>query len=251
MEFWPDFSDDQKKELGLLGALPTQIAELRKALLTVRSVVARKPANTDVAAILGDIAKHAAALSKRLRGSVSTAKAHTAAFGAIAQRYWNDERVKHSSLDRCGHPGATVSIYLCPLLDALTDAAHSGIKAIPRKPVRHKAADPKAIKAIYNALVFGWPRNDTTTWIDDAQKNAAPVVSLTPMPPFPRRLRPSSSPTSAFSRIVGICYAAVEGNSGPERAIKVYKAQEKQRRADGLAAFSKGVAKVSARRAKR
>jgi hypothetical protein len=231
MTLWPDFSIEHKEELSRLGVTPAQIVQLRRALLTVRSVIAQQPRRGDVREILRNTASLSASLAKCLGGSPSNEKAHIAAAGLIASAYWKDTRVRHT--------GATVALYLIPLLESLGDAARSGISALPRGPVRHKTADPKAIEAISNALVYGWSQHNSVEWTNiGASKDPDP--SFRPKP-FPKKFRPNWSSSSTFARIVSTCFAAVGGNEQPERAIKAYMEKRNKHQAESRANFNEGI----------
>lgn len=77
------------------------------------------------------------------------------------------------------------------------------IEKVPRLPVRHQVADPFPIDRIYMAVQHGFVFPDGNE--------------------VPPKLRPSTSPTSAFRRMIGVCYEAMAvPNADPERAIKAY-----------------------------
>lgn len=81
-----------------------------------------------------------------------------------------------------------------------------GIEAMPPGPLRHRSADPYPVELIYGALQLG--------------------VLSERGEPDPTFMRPSSSPTSPFRRMVGICYEAIgAAHADPERAIKAYMKQ--------------------------
>jgi len=231
MGIWPEFSESQMNELRGLGVVDGQLRELRKALLTVRSVILRRPANAEVREILGTTAKLSASLAKCLSGSPSRVNASITAASLIAQEYWCNPRVDH--------PGPTVAHHLVPLLEALADAAKVGIRALPIKPIRHKSADPRAVEEIANALVYGWPKAIAVEWTSLGEIRN-PSARQLKIDPFPKKFRPNWSPSSAFAKIVGICFAAVGGNEDPERAIKGYMSMRRKRREAALATFEKG-----------
>lgn len=88
-------------------------------------------------------------------------------------------------------------------LSAAMDAVVFAIEDMRPDPVRHRTASANPIKHIYSAIQFSW--------------------TFTGLGALPPNLKPSSSPTSAFRRIVGICYEAIGAEtSDPERAIKAY-----------------------------
>jgi hypothetical protein len=84
-----------------------------------------------------------------------------------------------------------------------------------KEPSRYKAASPRPILEIDKLLLQG------CEW---AGLPAVPVKGDLPSQiTFLPHLMPSASPTSAFRRLVGICYErAGLKNTDPERAIKAY-----------------------------
>jgi hypothetical protein len=91
----------------------------------------------------------------------------------------------------------------------------SAIARLPKTPSRYKAANPRPVDEIADLLHQG------CQW---AGLPAVPVEGGLPgQITFTPHLQPSASPTSAFRRIVGICYErAGFPTTDPERAIKAY-----------------------------
>jgi hypothetical protein len=80
------------------------------------------------------------------------------------------------------------------------------IASVPPGPTRHRSASTMAIERIHDAL-----------------QQASIFMGSDPHPPG---LEPSTSPTSAFRNMIGICYAAMGvPNPDPERALKAYLKQ--------------------------
>lgn len=106
-------------------------------------------------------------------------------------------------------PDTLGGIRLAQALKPLTVAVHAvegAIQRMPSGPVRHRAADPHPIKLIVGALDVGW-------LVAGGQ-------------PGGHGIRPSTSPTSRFRRLIGTCYEAMDQGSGdPIRAIKAYVAR--------------------------
>lgn len=83
------------------------------------------------------------------------------------------------------------------------EVVYEAIARLPTGPVRHQAANPYPIELIHRAMQLG--------------------SMLSGAEPVPARLKPSVSPTSAFRRVVGICYEAMnEPTADPERALKAF-----------------------------
>lgn len=83
------------------------------------------------------------------------------------------------------------------------EVVEDAMAEIPPGPIRHRTASDLPIDLIHSALQLGFI-----------------FAGREPLHPT---LRPSASPTSAFRRIIGICYEAIgAGSNDPERAIKAF-----------------------------
>lgn len=78
-----------------------------------------------------------------------------------------------------------------------------GLEQMPPGPLRHRSADPYPVELIHDALQAG-------SIAESGDPDAHGVW-------------PSASPTSAFRRLVGVCYEAIDAQfADPERAVKAY-----------------------------
>ncbi len=242
-------------ELKELGVSAQQIITIEKALVFVRGLLVPPAANNETLSLLRDVEKSACKLAQKLRqlGTPSNEggqnSARQKAANLLASGYWDTRPMDE---------GPTIIGAFCPRLEALADAAISARDSVPKaKPARYKAADPEPVRRIDYALVEGWQiqHRSSTVWLDPAEQTdldaaiAAHVSICEKAQPYPENLLPSASLTSAFWRIVGICYATVGRNANPERAIKAYVASESKRYAQSIAeatqAFRQGVESVT------
>jgi hypothetical protein len=232
-----DFNKSQRKELVTLGLCKAQIEKLRLAVAFSRSSLDKPAAKNDMAALLDEVVTLSERLSQRLRALNSQRDAACASVNArLEVGYW------------CKRPqddGPTAAHHLCPRLDALRDSAQEAKASLPAGPVRHLAASPAAIEKIDSALRDGWRQAHRS----GVSTSDAPVPVS---PPYPARLKPSASSSSAFRRICGICYvvAGRGDDADPERAIKAYMAQMRTGRAKAKAAFEKGLKRERRERAR-
>ncbi|HEY5780339.1 MAG TPA: hypothetical protein VIT66_00520 [Lysobacter sp.] len=234
----PDFTGDQRSELLRLGLCKEQVEELRRALVAVRSYVSPPAANNDTADLLREIEQLASDLARKLRALSNVAdSAHHKAGSMIEEGYWTW---------RPEDDGATVPNLLCPRLDALTIAASEAGSSLPKgKAVRPTAGNPAPIRSIERALVRGWSKAHDPVVSNRTDPEGGDEVTLSAMveeakrdslgKPYPRKLLPSVSVTSAFHQIVGICYAAGGYTAFPKRALQEYVANRNRTRKEIIA----------------
>ena len=216
---WPDFTDDQRRELKRRGVCDEQITELRHALGHIRQSLRKPSANNAVAAHLAEIERLAIELSRKLRVGIVPEAA-----GMIEDGYW----AQHPMDD-----GHNVAAHLCPRLDTLTAVASAAIEALPKgKPVRSRVGSPRPIRLIDDALMNGWVKRHgpvAMSWTDPDGDEAAVIAAMIedakanpPGKPFPAEHCPSVSEGSAYREIVGICYAAAGYKRFPKRALEAH-----------------------------
>ncbi len=90
------------------------------------------------------------------------------------------------------------------------------------KQTRHRDADPRIIRWIFEALTAGHGAEHYILGREAYPRHGDdwPAVDTHP-PPF--NFKPSSSEGSPFREVVGICYEAMTGAPrDPERAIKAF-----------------------------
>lgn len=236
----PDFTPNHVRDLKALGFCDEQVSELRKALLAVRQVLVKQPKNGETRDLLADVESLSARLLTKLIAIACTIDLEHAKAGALIETsYWKQ---------RPHDQGNTAMIHLIPRLRALQEAALYGLAQVPAgQPVRQRSADPAPIERIDTALIYGWflahsdgPSYSRGTRCEEAESAAAiQAQDRQPRPEYPKVLRPSASPSSAFRIAVGICYQAVGGNSDPERAIKEYMKRCRQHRTASVEATMK------------
>lgn len=233
----PDFSPEHLRELKALRLCDEQVSELRKALLTVRHVLATPAANGATSELLADVESLASGLLNKLDAlCLGFDPEHNRACGLIETSYWEQRP------DDTGH---SAMLHLIPRLRALQVAAQYGLRQIPSaQPVRRRSADPAPVGRIHSALVYGWSlaRAGGTSYRrgtrrEESEPAAAIPQSVAPQPQsYPQRLQPSTSPGCDFRTVVGICYDAVGGNADPERAIRAYVREFNKRHAASVKA---------------
>lgn len=221
-----NFTAQQRKRLKKLGVIPKQLTQLRIASTVMTVWLQRVPARNEVLDVLENVASLSSQLATRLREIVKQRdRAHAYAHGLIEVRYW-------SARPEDGEP--TASHHFLPRLLALANAAEQAAKSLPKEQARRRAS-PLPIGRIDDALRQGWLEAYGTGVMTCDKPVEIP-------PRYPAKLKPSSSPTSAFREICGICYeASGVDEADPERAIKSYLSQRKQQRNEARAAFEKGV----------
>jgi hypothetical protein len=207
----PKFTADQRHRLSTLSVSEAQIKEVESIGLRWASIWLRKqPKLQDVRDELSTVStavnRARQALSKLL-GADNTAPAAARREALL----WS--QVAAQSM---GYKLETLEMTETQLevAQVLLDQAQTDVTKIGQR--RFRAADVFPIARIDQALLQGFVNGR------DPSK---------PMPPYV--IKVSSSPTSVFRQIVGICYeAAGAANTDPERAIKAYIAQRKKLRAN-------------------
>lgn len=189
------FTAQQRADLLQMGLVAQSIEALEtEALPRARHALSRQPPKS---AVLDELT----AVDKSL----------TDARNAIARLLNATDAVPHlkaarSSIHGNGYRHLFGGLRLDETSKSLTVAigvVADAIANLPEGPVRHQTASAYPIKLIFNAVQFG-----------SAVAGRNPVV---------RELKPSASPTSAFRKMVGICYEAIgAATTDPERAIKAY-----------------------------
>ncbi|MGS1013086.1 hypothetical protein ACVCL0_14225 [Rhodanobacter sp. UC4450_H17] len=243
----PDFTADQVRELKSLGLCDEQVGELRTALSVVRRTLFKPAARNAVKAVLKDVEKRSTELMQVLAAiAVPSDAARGEALGRIEEGYWQG--------DRMDDDGPTSMHHLIPRLHALAVAARDGVATMPSGPTRYSSADPRPVNAIDRALLYGWtkaygPRVGTTYGHETLADMVADAKANPPAPPYPAEFDASRSPGCVFSRVVGICYAAVGGNPDPDRAIRNYLEIKRATFREAMEAFEEGV-KSAARKPK-
>lgn len=235
----PVFSPTDRKRLKTLGVVDAQIEQLRYARLHIRVAVSPPAARNDVAAILDDVATMADKLLQKTASiSRQSSAAHATAHGFIEQGYWQT---------RPDDEGGQSFHCLAPRLKALRDAARAGKCELPSVPSRLRSANPQPIRAINEALHFGWTKEHGSDvfhvhWVDG--KETKTYANGPQRKRYPEMLMPSAADSSAFRAVVGICYEAEGGNPDPLAAIKAYLRAEGKIHKEALAALEEGITSV-------
>lgn len=223
---WPDFTDDQTRDLKAYGVCDEQITELRFALIGVRQYTRTPPPKSEIAEHLADIERLASELSRKISAAVVPDAARL-----IEEGYWQQRLTNDGATD----DGATVAGHLCPRLNTLAAVASAAIEAMPKgPPVRSKVGNPAPVKRIADALMTGWVKS--SGWISGGK-------------PLPSSHRPSVSTGPkghgrAFPDIVKICYAAVGYDRIPKNAIERFVKAYYRERKEILAGFDKALSEL-------
>ena len=205
----PTFSKDQRQQLLKLGVSDSQILELQSnGLPAVATVVRSLPKMQDVRDELSEVST-ALRRSQRAISKLLSANDTAPARSEALLRVQSVSLVLPGELEPLEH--ALAGLKVC---DAAVSRAKEDLEALGQR--RFRAGHPRPIQRIEAALLQGF------------------VKGRDPSRPMPEYLiKVSSSPTSVFRRIVGICYeAAGVANTDPERAMKAYIAQRKKLRAN-------------------
>jgi hypothetical protein len=199
-----NFSQTQRDDLSKLGVTNHQLQQLGMVLPIVRNEHAQPKAIADN---LREIVQLATELSRKLSRPDKTVDQVVALLDA---HFWEAEQERTRTNSEETLPiGKHVSDRYLPRLIELMDAAKVELERAPKaRRGRPNTASPSPVRAIHNALRIGW----RSTHCRDND-------------PYPNALKPSKNDTSAFYKIVSICYEAVDGNPDPERAIKAYLKQ--------------------------
>lgn len=199
----PRFSDDQRTRLRRLGLREEQIEALDATLLGVRTILTMVGTQAAVVDVRSELTKLDGALLaarkavERMQSTTKNSALHEA-----------QTRIAVAGYEREGSLGALGRAY-----DAVAEAhalVGAAIVELPKKPTRHRTADPRPVRMIHDALARGW----------------AAAYRGTSMPGLPRKQVPARS---VFREVVGNCYqAAGAANTDPERAIRAYMALRKK-----------------------
>lgn len=192
------FNPHHRDELLKLGLVPEAITQIElEGLPLAKNFLEREPPRADVRDELESV-----------RDALDAAR------GAIERLLGATDAVPHLNAARLRIPGGGRRHVMGGLRLSETSASlatAAGVVAealsnLPSEPVRHQSADPMPINLIHRAMQFG--------------------TLMATGEPLDPRLKPSSSPTSPFRRMVGICYEAIgEPTADPERAIKGFVKQ--------------------------
>jgi hypothetical protein len=203
MDTPPRFSDDQKARLRDIGLKTEQVAALDTALLGIRTILTMAGTQAAVVDVRSELTRLDGALLaarkavERMQSTTKNSALHEA-----------QARIAVAGYEREGSLGTLGRAY-----DAMAEAhalVGAAIVELPKKPTRHRTADPRPIRMIDDALARGWGA---------AYRGAS-------MPGLPREQVPARS---VFLKVVGICYQAVgAANTDPERAIRAYMALRKK-----------------------
>jgi len=189
------FDPHHRDELLKMGLAPEAIVQIElEGLPPARYYLEREPPRADVRDELQSVCDALAAA----RSAIERLLDATAAVPHL-----NAARMRISGGGRRHAMGGMRLDETSKSLQTAVGVVADALAALPADPVRHQSADPYPIKLIHRALQFGLI-----------------MAGLEPLDP---RLKPSSSPTSPFRRMVGICYEAIGAPAAdPERAIKAY-----------------------------
>lgn len=194
------FSGRQRAELLALGLDPQAIDQIETEALPMVAdrLLNPPPARNDV---LDELRGLSAALGK--------------ARDAVERLLNADDRVPHLLAAKRAIRGGGVRYQMGGMrLDEASQAMAAGLGEVAaavdrlrqQGPARHQSADPFPIERIHRAVLRARVHAGEDV-------GAADIV-------------PSASPTSAFRKMVGICYEAIGApNADPERAIKAYVAE--------------------------
>jgi hypothetical protein len=189
------FEPHQLAELEQLGVVPEAINQLEtEALPLAQEFLERQPAHTDVRDELQAVADALAAARHAVERLLNAKRAVP---HLIAAR---------SRIAGGGRRNMTGGMRLAETSQSLATAIEvvaAALGTVPDKARRHPSASAMPIKYLHMALQRG-----------------SIMAGHDPLVPA---LKPSSSVTSAFRRVIGICYEAIgEPSTDPERAIKAH-----------------------------
>jgi len=193
------FTEQQRRDLSKLG-LPVEVIDAIEidALPRAKEIILRRePRRTEVIDELQSVRRALSdardAVERLLAAprSVSHLSEARANIGGRAYRYADDRMALKRTL-----AGLAESV-------KVMDRA---IAAVPLGSTRHRSANTRAIETIHDALQL-----------------ASDGAGFEFHPPG---LEPSSSPTSAFRKMIGICYEVMDTkHPDPERALRAYLKQ--------------------------
>jgi hypothetical protein len=203
------FNDHQVARLQRLGLKDEQISELRKRLLSIRTILSIHATREPVTNVRDELTRLRDALLagceaiQRMQNPSQMPALREAQARLMLTEY--ARQVSPGSFDRTN--GALAQML------AVVEAA---ISELPKKPTRSRKAHPMPVGIVADALAVGW----------------ATAFCGENVPVLPDKLRPSSGAKSFFREVVGICYEAATGRADldPERAIKSYLAIRRRER---------------------
>jgi len=218
----PSFNAAQLEQLRSCGVIDTQIEQLNRALHFMRAWLRPQAANNDIAAILEDVSRLSDKLGRKLSAIASRIDvAHAHCFSAI--EIGHRLEAPGNDIDR------NVTDALRVQLDRLSRVAKAGRQSLPATPTRYRAADPRPVLLVADALLRGWNETySTVVHSPDARSKSAPR--------YPKEFRHSGR-GSKFADIVRICYQAI-GKKEPDRAIKAFRKHSKASRGAAITAFN-------------
>lgn len=196
------FTPDERRELLRLGLSEAMVHQIEvDALPIAKESLSWQPSRSDVRAELREVTD----AIKAARDAIEALLAATSAAPArlTARSLLPGGGLRHRE---GGMRLAEASKRLDDSLSVLQVAE----SCIPDdKPLRRTTASHYPVELIHNAMQLG-------SLIEGAD-------------PHVERVRPSSSPTSRFRQVVGICYQAIGAdNTDPERAIKAYMTERRK-----------------------
>lgn len=159
------------------------------------AIIVKSPPASDVEARLGPIATDMAALARDLEPLTRRPDVATENAAAIF------DMTSPVSVDA-----------LFALSNMLKRAIPEQLAALP-KNTRHETGDPMLVGLIDSAMRRNWPIGE----------------------PYPKKLLPRVSPTSAFFKIVDICFEAAGYPSHPKRSLEAYVKQWRKNGGDQAA----------------
>jgi hypothetical protein len=205
------FKPHHRAELLRLGLVPDAIDRVEvEALPAARELLTRAP-------LRGDVVNELRCVEKALLDAKNAIEKLLTATDQVPHRM--AARMLLSGMGHRFTQGGRKLDQTSTSLTASMKVVAEAISKLPPGPNRHQAASSLPIKLIYSAVQFGSLKGG----VDE----------------LPANLKPSSSPTSSFRKMIGICYECVDAPSAdPERAIKAYvkrwRALEKHLESIGL-----------------
>lgn len=202
------FTARQRRELKKLGVPDLAIRVIEVEALPRARRLLRKPARmSDVRDELRQVEGAIKAARQAIDRLLSDSDASPILRDAQRAIGGNSDRV-HS--DRIMLKRASEA--LAPALEAMTFA----VENLSKSPTRYKAASPLPVELIHDALEKG-------CWYSDMPFEPRKGKRHAGLPAVAPHLQPSASPTSAFRKIVGLCYEQLGMEAAdPERAITAY-----------------------------
>jgi len=189
------FNPNQRAELLRLGLVPECVDQIeQEGLPQAKLFLEREPPRADVRAELQGLRDALGEAREAIERLLEAKDTVPHLYAARRKIYGGGQRHMMGGL-RLDETSKSLQTAVGVVSEALD--------RLPPEPVRHQSADPFPIERIHSAVQLG-------------------LIRALREPQDPH-LRPSNSPTSAFRRIVGVCYEAIGApTSDPERAIKAY-----------------------------